>query len=105
MRFVVEPPDVAVGATEGMKMNARVKVLKQLVADGQYVVDEAAVADAIILRSALLQMLPEVSFRCGSPAVPQVRSFRPHRGARSFRLAPAERRPLHGPDDAVTPLA
>ena len=58
-----------------MKMNARVKVLKQLVADGQYVVDDAAVADAIILRSALLQMVPEVSFRCGSPAVPQVRSF------------------------------
>jgi hypothetical protein len=88
-----------------MKMNSRVKVLKQLVADERYVIDEAAIADAIILRSALLRTLPDVSFRCASHAAPQVRSFRPHRGVRSFRLTRAERRPQHGHGDVVTPPA
>ena len=76
-------------------MNPRVKVLKQLVSDGQYVIDEAAVADSILLRSMALRMLPDVTFRSPPRGLPEVRSFRPHRGARSFRLSRAERRPLH----------
>lgn len=76
-------------------MNPRVKVLKQLVGDGHYVIDEPAVADAILLRSMALRMLPDVTFRGARCGVPQVRSFRPHRGAKSFRLSRPERRPLH----------
>ena len=78
-----------------MKMNPRVKVLKQLVADGHYVIDEGAVADAVLLRSAARQMLPDVTFRSAPRGAPPVRSFRPHRGARSFRLMHGKRRPQH----------
>jgi hypothetical protein len=78
-----------------MKMNPRVKVLKQLVDDGHYVMNDAAIAEAIVVRSMALRILPDVTFRCAPHAAPQVKSFRPHRGARSFRLARAQRRPLH----------
>jgi hypothetical protein len=74
-------------------MNPRVKVLKQLVAGGHYVTDEAAIANAMMLRSMVLRALPDVTLRCAPRTVPQVRSFRPHRGARSFRLSRAQRRP------------
>jgi hypothetical protein len=67
-------------------------VLKELVREAQYVVDPAAVADAIIARSVARQILPDVSFR-STPSVPPARSFRPHRGGRSFRLSRPERRP------------
>lgn len=87
-----------------MKMNSRVKVLKQLVAEGHYVVDEAAVADAMILHAMVLRAVPDLTFRCAPHAAPQVRSFRPHRGARSFRLSRAERRPPHVRGDLVKPL-
>jgi hypothetical protein len=80
---------------EDMKMNPRAKVLKQLVDDGHYVIDEAAVAEAMMLRSIALRLLPDVTFRGTPPSAPQVRSFRRHRGARSFRLSRAERRPEH----------
>lgn len=85
-------------------MNPRVKVLKQLVGDGHYVIDEAAVGEAMILRSMALRMLPDVTFRSTRPSVPQVRSFRPHRGARSFRLSRAERRPLHWRSGDLKPI-
>jgi hypothetical protein len=85
-------------------MNPRVKVLKELVAGGHYVVDEGDVADAMLLRSRAALVLPDLTFRCTAseaPPAPKVRSFRPHRGARSFRLnargtalgARAQRRP------------
>lgn len=81
-------------------MNVRVKLLKELVADGLYVIDESAVAEAVVVRSMARCRLPDVTFRAGPspppPASPRVRSFRPHRGARSFRLLRAERRPVHG---------
>jgi len=77
------------------KMNPRVKVLKQLVADEMYDVEAAAIADAMLLRATMQRTLPDVTFRCGPSAAPAVRSFRPHRGARSFRLTRAERRPPH----------
>lgn len=74
-------------------MNARTKVLKQLVRDSHYVIDPNEVAHAIIVRTLAQRVLPDVSFRSSPP--PQVRSFRPHRGTRSFRLTRADRRPTH----------
>jgi hypothetical protein len=87
-----------------MKMNPRVKVLKQLVADEHYVIDARAVADAMLVRSMALCVLPDVTVRCAPHAVAQVRSFRPHRGAPSFRLARA-RRPVHRGAVAGQPVA
>jgi len=78
-----------------MKMNPRAKVLKQLVNDGHYVIDDAAVAEAMMLRAMALRMLPDVTFRSTPSSAPQVRSFRPHRGVRSFRLSRAQRRAEH----------
>jgi hypothetical protein len=76
-------------------MNPRVKLLKELVDDELYVVDHVAVADVILLRAQTRHTLPDVVFR-GTPRLqPEVRSFRPHRGAKSFRLTRAERRPVH----------
>ena len=77
-------------------MNTRVDVLKQLVRNEHYVFDEGAVAEAIVLRSLAKRALPEVAFRgTPQPEPAKVRSFRPHRGARSFRLSIGERRPTH----------
>ena len=73
-------------------MNARMTLIKQLVDDGGYPLDEHAVAEAILVRSMARRIMPEVAFRLAPPK-PQVRSFRPHRGARSFRLHRPERRP------------
>jgi hypothetical protein len=83
-------------------MTSRTKVLKQLVRDSQYVVDSHAVAEAILVRSVAHRLLPEVTFR-STPAAPSVRSFRPHRGARSFRLTRSDRRPTHRPADESDP--
>ena len=80
---------------KGMKMNPRVRLLKELVSDGMYVVDDGAVADAVLLRSLTRQMLPDVAFRGTPRPEPEVRSFRPHRGVKSFRLTRSERRPAH----------
>jgi hypothetical protein len=74
-----------------LEMNARTKVLRELVRDDHYVIDERAIAEAILVRAAAQRVLPDVTFR-STPRRPQVRSFRPHRGARSFRLTRAERR-------------
>jgi hypothetical protein len=83
-------------------MTSRTKVLKQLVRDSQYVVDPHAVAEAIVLRAAAHTVLPDVTFR-SKPAASSVRSFRPHRGARSFRLTRSDRRPTHRPSDESDP--
>jgi len=82
-------------------MNPRVKLLKELVHDELYVIDHDAVADAVLLRSMTRHMLPDVAFRGTPRPEPKVRSFRPHRGARSFRLMRAERRPVHRGSGAV----
>jgi putative hemolysin len=84
-----------------MRMSARVRVLKELVDDGLYVVDHAAVADAVLLRAQTRHMLPDVAFRGTPRPEPEVRSFRPHRGAKSFRLTRAERRRVHRSGVAV----
>ncbi len=83
-------------------MTARTKLLKELVRDAHYVVDERAIAEAILVRSMARRVLPDVSFR-STPHLPQVRSFRPHRGARSFRLTRGERRPPHRSGDEPEP--
>jgi hypothetical protein len=76
-------------------MNPRVKLLKDLVNDELYVIDEAAVAHAVLLRSMTRHVLPEATFRGTPRPVPEVRSFRPHRGAKSFKLMRAQRRPAY----------
>jgi hypothetical protein len=88
-----------------MKMNPRVKLLKELVDDGMYAVDDVAVADAVLLRSMTRHMLPDVTFRGTPRPEPEVRSFRPHRGVRSFRLTRAERRSVYRGRGAVTVTA
>ena len=74
-------------------MSPRVQVLKQLVTDGHYVIDEAAVAEAVVLRANARRMLPDVTFRSAPSGAPPVKSFRPNLRARSFRLTRGERRP------------
>ena len=76
-------------------MNPRVQVLKQLVTDGHYVIDEVAVAEAVVLRARARRMLPDVTFRSAPSGASQVRSFRPLDRAQSFRLTRGERRPQH----------
>lgn len=76
-------------------MNQRVKLLKELVGDELYVIDDVAVADAVLLRAMTRHRLPEVTFRAGSRPAREVRSFRPYRGVKSFRLIRTERRPIH----------
>ena len=88
-----------------MKMNPRVKLLKELVNDELYVIDEVAVANAVLLRSMTRHMLPEVTFRGTPRPTPGVRSFRPHRGAKSFKLTRAQRRPAHRGGTAATVVA
>ena len=64
-------------------------MLKQLVRESLYVVDNVAVADAIVLRAMLRRTVPEPSSR-SERRNSQARSFRRDRDARSFRLS-------HGP--------
>ncbi len=66
-------------------MNPRVKLLKELVRDDLYVIDDVAVADAVLLRSMTRQGLPEVTLGVTPRPAPDVRSFRPHRRVKSFR--------------------
>lgn len=71
-------------------MSARTQVLKDLVRDAHYVIDPRAVAEAIVARSMTRLVVPGATFRNDVEA-PRVRSFRPDRGARSFRLSHCER--------------
>ncbi|MDX6682843.1 MAG: hypothetical protein QOG94_2882 [Solirubrobacteraceae bacterium] len=73
-------------------MTARTTLLKQLVDDGTYPIDEAMIAEAILVRSKARQLVPDLALRCSASHRRDVRSFRPHRGARSFRLVRGERR-------------
>ena len=57
--------------------------------DGMYVIDELAVADAILARTAIRALVPEVDF---AQSRSEFRSFRHDPTARSFRLSrPAAR--------------
>lgn len=64
----------------------RVRVLKQLVRESMYVIDERAIADAILARAAVRATLPVSTFR-PEGRERSVRSFRRDRDARSFRLS------------------
>ncbi|HXC22949.1 MAG TPA: hypothetical protein VNU28_00060 [Solirubrobacteraceae bacterium] len=84
------PITVSVAST-----HRQIQLLKELVSDAQYAVDEHAVADAILARAMARRAVTGTSFRndLRGPA-PQVRSFRPTRQARSFR-------PCTGIEDAA----
>jgi hypothetical protein len=76
-------------------IHRQIQLLKELVSDAQYAVDERAVADAIVARALARRAVMGTTFRndLRGPA-PQVRSFRPTRQARSFR-------PCTGVEDAL----
>lgn len=67
-------------------MTDRVKVLKELVGESLYAVDQYAVANAIVLRASVRQTVPE-AFGARSPARYGRLSRRRHGVPRSFRLA------------------
>jgi len=62
----------------------RAQLLRQLVLDSRYVVDEQMVAGAIVARAMTRRMVAESAFR-NDVRLPPVRSFRPSKQARSFR--------------------
>jgi hypothetical protein len=71
-------------------VESRSRVLKQVVGESLYVVDELAVADAIMLRAKLRLVVADQSFRSATRE-PRPRSFRRDRDARSFRLTGSPR--------------
>jgi hypothetical protein len=72
----------------------RTRILRQLIADSLYVVDEGAVADAILTRARARATFPDIVFPNDRRA--SVRSFRLEHEARSFRLGGRPRsRQLH----------
>jgi hypothetical protein len=78
-------------------MRSRLRLLGQLMADEMYVVDEMAVADAIVARAVIRLTVPESPFYNALRGSQAARSFRHDPSARSFRLArsPGLRRALH----------
>jgi hypothetical protein len=62
----------------------RAQLIRQLVLDSQYVIDEDIVAAAILARGAARTLICEAALRNDARAA-QVRSFRPTKEARSFR--------------------
>jgi len=71
-------------------VHRRVRVLKQLVRESLYVVDEQAVAHAILSRANARLLVADLAFRSDA-ATPRVRSFRRDPTARSFRLSQSPR--------------
>ncbi len=67
-------------------MNERKDLLRQLVREELYVVDESAVADAILIRSRARATVPGLRLCPAADRPAEVRSFRRQRGVRSFRL-------------------
>jgi hypothetical protein len=66
-------------------MNSHLRLLRQLIEDEMYVVNEVAVAEAIMARASVRASVANASFRT-EVRPPQVRSFRRDDHARSFRL-------------------
>ncbi len=66
-------------------MNSHLRLLKQLIDDGMYVVDEWLVADALLARASVRATVANVSFH-SELRPPQLRSFRREASARSFHL-------------------
>lgn len=69
------------------------QVLRQLVRDSRYPIDEGAIARAIVARIAARSIVARVVFN-GEPRAPRVRSFRRARHVRSFTLCDPNRRAL-----------
>ncbi len=78
-------------------MRSRLRLLRQLLADGMYTVDENAVANAIVARAVVRLTIPESPFYNALRGSHAARSFRRDPSARSFRLARSSslRRALH----------
>jgi hypothetical protein len=62
----------------------RAQLLRQLVLDSHYVIDEHLVAAAILARAATRRLVADAGFR-GDLRPAAIRSFRPSAQARSFR--------------------
>jgi hypothetical protein len=62
----------------------RAQLIRKLVLDSQYVVDEDLVATAIVVRARVRRLVADAAFR-NECREPRVRSFRPTKQARSFR--------------------
>lgn len=78
----------------------RTQLIRQLVLDSQYVVDEAALADAIIARGTARRLVGGIAFR-NDVRRPRVRSFRRTTQARSFR--PPDSRMPRGARGSIDP--
>jgi hypothetical protein len=78
----------------------RTQLIRQLVLDSQYVVDEATLADAIIARGTARRVVCGITFR-NDVRRPPVRSFRMTTQARSFR--PSDLRMPRGAHAAIGP--
>jgi len=72
------------------KMQRQIQILRQLVLDSQYAVDETTVAEAILARATARRAVLGTAFR-NDVRRPQVRSFRPSSQARSFRPCNSKR--------------
>jgi hypothetical protein len=72
-------------------------LLRQLLVDEMYPVDELAVANAIVARAVVRLTVPETPFYNALRGSHSARSFRHDSSARSFRLARSSslRRALH----------
>ncbi len=81
-------------AVDTSPMNSHLRLLKQLITDGMYVVDETAVAEAILARGSVRATVANAAFR-SEVQPPAIRSFRRVDHARSFRLERREK--LHHP--------
>jgi hypothetical protein len=67
-------------------MQQRAQLLRQLVLDSQYVIDEHLVATAILARAATRSLVGASAFRNDARAqIGAARSFRPSSHVRSFR--------------------
>ncbi len=63
----------------------RAQLLRRLVLDSQYVIDEHLIAAAILTRAASRRAVAGATFRNDAGRRRAVRSFRPSNDARSFR--------------------
>jgi hypothetical protein len=63
----------------------RAQLLRQLVLDSHYVIDEHLVAVAILARAGARRAVGQTAFRNDPRPARAVRSFRPSSDARSFR--------------------
>lgn len=75
-------------------MTRRGNVIRELLGESLYVIDEGAIAEAMVMRATARFVVPELAFRTDDRG-PQIRSFRVHRDARSFRLSSSRRGVLH----------